>query len=131
MIYESDRSFQIWAYTVSHSFLLLRSPMILEDVDGYSFSMNHNIDIEFSGVGYVDLPDMMHGVWIEEIIQDIPAKFNRYSASLGYKVFEIKSAEHSFYIVAGGCRVGKNNWVTEDRVSNFMLKYDEILASSL
>ncbi len=73
---------------------------------------------------------MMHGVWLEEICQDIPAKFNRYSTSLGYKVFEIKSAENSFYVVAGGCRVGKNNWVTEDRVSNFMLEYDEILASS-
>lgn len=131
MIYTSDRSFQIWAYTVSHGFLLLRSPLILDDVDGHSSSMSYNIDIEFSGVGYIDLPDMFRGIEINEINQNIPEKFKAYPASLGYKVFEIKSAGTSFYVIAGGCRVGKNSWASEDRVSNFMLQYDEILASSV
>ena len=61
-----------------------------EEQNGY------NIDIEFWGVAYLDLPDMFK--W-------------------------------AYYIVASGCKVGKNNWLNENRVLNPSLEYDEIFAT--
>jgi hypothetical protein len=130
MNYRSDRVFRIWAYTVSHSFLLLRSPQLFEDVEGYSITTNHNVDIEFWGIGYIDLPDMLKGITIKEIQESIPEKFKKYSNSSGYKVFKIKSEGSFFYVVASGCRIGKNNWDCENRISNPNLDYDEIVATS-
>ena len=128
MNYTSDRVFKIWAYTVSHCILLLRSSQLYYDVEGYTPSMNFNIDVEFWGVGFLDLPDMLSGIIIKEIRSNIPEKFNYYSSSLGYKAFEIQSKGQSFYIIAAGCRIGRNRWGIENRVSNPMLEYDEILA---
>jgi hypothetical protein len=127
MSYISDRIFKIWSYSVSHSFLLLRSTNNEEDEvlrEGY------NIDIEFGGVGYLNLPVILQGISIQEIKEDIPEKFKRYLPSLGHRVFEIKSDE-TYYIIAGSYRVGKNNWGdNEDRIFNPSLEYDEILATS-
>lgn len=130
MNYLSNRIFRIWAYTVSHCFLLLRSPQLFEDVEGYSNATNYNVDIEFWGVAYLELPDILKGITVKEIIENIPEKFHKYSTSLGYKVFEIKSESNFFYVVAAGYRVGKNNWDNEDRILNPNLEYDEIIATS-
>lgn len=128
MNYISERIFRIWAYTVSHCILLLRSPQLFEDVEGYSDATNHNVDIEFWGVGYLDLPDIIRGIKIKELKENIPERFNKYLSSVGYKIFEIESEENLFYVVAGGCRIGKNNWDNEDRISNSSLEYDEVVA---
>jgi hypothetical protein len=123
--FESTRHFQIWIYTVSHSTLILRGTNREdEETEGY------NIDIEFWGVAYLDLPDMLKGIIIKEIQENIPEKFHKYSNSLGYRVFEIKSEGGVFYVVATGYRVGKNNWDREDRILNPNLEYDEIVATS-
>jgi len=108
----------------------LRSPQLFEDVEGYSNATNYNMDIEFWGVGYLELPDTLKGIIIKEIMESIPEKFRKYSNSLGYKVFEIKSEGSLFYVVAGGCRIGKNNWDSDNRISNPNLEYDEIVANS-
>ena len=128
MVFISDRIFRIWAYTVSHCFLILRSPQLFEDVEGYANATNHNVDVEFWGVSYLDLPDILRGVKIKELKQDVPGRLEKYLIYKGTRIFELESEEHLFYVVAGGCRVGKNNWVNEDRISNPDLEYDEIVA---
>ena len=54
--FESDRTFQLWHYTVSHSQLLLRSP------PGSSHSTR--IDILFKCVDRMDVPTSMDGLRI-------------------------------------------------------------------
>jgi hypothetical protein len=130
MNYISDRVFKIWAYTVSHSFLILRSPKIFEDVDGYSIATNHNVDIEFWGVSYLDLPNVLNGITVKKIQKNIPQRFRKYANSLDYKVFKIKSEGSVFYVVAAGYRIGKNNWDNEHRISNPNFEYDEIIGTS-
>jgi hypothetical protein len=121
--FNSTRFFQIWIYTVSHSRLILRSVNNKErDVNGF------NIDIEFWGVGYLELSDKFNGISIQEIKEDKPEKFSKYSESLGYKVFEVRSNGINSYIVAAGCRVGGNNWENENRILNPDLEYNEIFA---
>jgi hypothetical protein len=128
MSYTSNRVFKIWAYSVSHSTLLLRSTNDEED-EVKAMSDGFNIDIEFSWVGYLDLPRKLSGVSIEELKENIPEKFSQYTASLGYRVFKINS-DKTYYIVAGNYVVGKNNWLNEDRILNAYLDYDEIIATS-
>lgn len=84
--YESERLFKLWGYTVSHSFLLMRSPMLFEDVEGYRKSNSYNIDIEFVSVVYLNVPNSLVGVKIREIKGNIPIQFEPYKDS---KVFEI------------------------------------------
>jgi len=125
MPYTSDRKFRMWAYSCSHSFLLLRSTFN-SDEDKYGY----NIDIEFAGVEYLDTPMTLNGISIEELKEDLPEKFKRYQNSKWYRVFQIKS-DVNYYIVAANYLVGKNSWMhDEDRMINSSLKYDKILATS-
>jgi hypothetical protein len=128
MSYTSNRVFKIWAYSVSHSFLLLRSSNNEED-EIKAMQEGFNIDIEFVGVDYLDMPAILQGISIEELKENIPEKFSQYQNSLGHRVFEIKS-KNNYYIVAASYQVGKNNWLNEDRILNPYLEYDEILATS-
>lgn len=125
-----NRTYKIWAYTVSHNFLILRSPMAFKDVEGYSEYNSFNVDIEFTAVVYLDLPSIIHGIAIKECTENIPEKFKHYCEGTGNKLFEILSEGKFYYIVAGGYRIGKNTWIAEDRISNLSLEYDEILATS-
>ena len=129
MNYTSDRLFKIWAYTVSHSFLLLRSSQFFEDVDGYSITNNFNIDVEFWGVSYLNIPDLFEGITIRRNVDTAPQSVLKH-CQIGHIVFEIASnkGEH-YFIVAAGCRVGKNKWELEDRISNPNLEYDQLLFS--
>ncbi len=131
MSYKSDNTFQMWSYSVSHSVLILRSPNNQDGaIEEVAAEVPYNIDVEFEGVAYLDLPDLIHGIEIQEIQQDIPNKFSIYSTSIGYRIFQIKSFNQYYYIVAGSYRVGKNTWLNEDRTKNIFLEHDEILAES-
>jgi len=125
-----NRTFKLWAYTVSHCFLILRSPLKFPDQDGFDNNYKYNIDIEFSAVAYLDIPTLLHGVEIKELTDAIPEKLRHFKSDLGYKIFEVKSDKKVYYIVAGSYRVGKNTWVNEDRVLNMNLEYDSILGAS-
>lgn len=125
-----NRTFKIWAYTVSHSFLILRSPMKFPDQDDYNEYYDYNIDIEFSAVAYLDLPNILKGIEIRELTERIPEKLIHYKNDLEFKIFEIKSENNIFYIVAGNYRIGKNKWLNEDRIVNLNLEYDEIITTS-
>ena len=76
MSYTSDRKFRMWAYSCSHSFLILRSTFN-SDEDKYGY----NIDIEFAGVEYLDTPMTLNGISIEELKEDLPEKFKKYQNS--------------------------------------------------
>ncbi len=125
-----NRIFKIWAYTSSHSILILRSPLKYPDQEGYNESYIHNLDIEFSAVAYLDIPNIMEIIIINEIDSNIPLKLQYTKTKLGYKIFEIKSDGNTYYIAAGSYRIGKNKWISEDRVQNMNLEYDEIIATS-
>lgn len=124
--YNSNRLFKVWSYSVSHSSLLLRSTYE-DDDEEKAILEGYNIDIEFSGVGYIDLPVMLNSISIRELKEGIPDKFAKYSRSLGYKYFEITSSQN-YFLVASSCIVGKNNWNNDDRLINPSLEYDEIIA---
>lgn len=130
MEYKSNRHFKIWGYTASHSFLILRSSMLCEDVDGYTESMSYNIDIEFSAVVYLDIPNTFKSIQMREVVESIPEKFDKYFKISGLRIFEIQSEGMYYFIVAGSCRVGKNKWISEDRIRNLDLDYEEIITTS-
>jgi hypothetical protein len=119
----SNRVFQTWSYTVSHSTLIIRSAMKFEDQEDYDKSLDFNIDIEFSAVMYMDIPNVFNGIEIREEKNITIDKFKKN----GFKLFEIKSNGTLYYILAGGYRIGKNQWISEDRILNMSLEYDEII----
>lgn len=125
-----NRVFKIWAYTVSHCFLILRSPQKFPDQGDFDENHSYNIDMEFSAVAYIDIPTILNGVEIRELIDKVPEKFQQYKTEQGYKIIEIKSNSRCYYIVAGSYRIGKNKWIAEDRISNMNLEYDSIIATS-
>lgn len=87
------------------------------------------MDIEFWGVSYMEVPDLFKGINIQRLINDIPERVNKFKDNADYKIYEVSSDGISYYVVAAGCRVGKNNWVNENRILNSDLEYDEILAT--
>jgi hypothetical protein len=126
-----NRTFKIWAYTVSHNFLILRSPLVPKDVDDFKDSYDYNLDIEFTYVQYMDIPATLIISSLTELIINIPEKFHFYNIVLKCKVFEVISNDNRYYIVAGSYRIGTNKWINEDRISNMSLAYDEILGESM
>ncbi|GAA4321083.1 hypothetical protein GCM10023184_06630 [Flaviaesturariibacter amylovorans] len=122
MIYRSELLFKLWAYSVSHNILTLRGSNN-SDLTGE----NYNVEIEFYGVKYIDLPVIMHGVTIDELRSNVPRKFSEHSIGGRYKVFELQNESNS-YLVASSCIIGKHNWGDEcDRISNPSLVFDEII----
>ncbi|MCX8531933.1 hypothetical protein [Chryseobacterium luquanense] len=133
IIYNSNRNFRIWAYTVSHSSLLLRSEMKYPDQDNYTDSVSSNIDLEFWEVSYINLPSDFLGLCIREITEEsLPKKISRDFLRFDMKIFELKSQKSTYYIIAGGLLVGENKWINQDRIFNYScnLKHDKILFCS-
>jgi hypothetical protein len=124
MFFESIRLFQIWIYTVSHSTLILRST---NDED--QETKGCNIDIEFWGIAYMELPNLFKGIKVRRLANSISQNIDKFKSDAGYSVFEITTDDAQYYVVAAGCRVGKNNWLDENRVLNPSLEYDEIIVT--
>lgn len=124
-----NRNFKLWAYTVSHSCLIIRSPMFIDDFENQDKSSIYNIDIEFSSVTYLDIPSSLNGLSIVQCTQQIPDKFKDYIRP-DLQVFEIRSQGKSYTIISDGYRIGKNKWISDDRITNMNLEYEEILYSS-
>jgi hypothetical protein len=84
------------------------------------------IDIEFWGVDYLDILTDFKSMDIQiDTFNDCPKLLIH--KSNGSKVFKIISEQAICYVVAAGCVVGKSNWMSEDRLTNFYLNYDEVL----
>ena len=126
----ANRFFKIWAYTVSHNFLLIRSQMKFPDQEDWNENYTYNIDIEFSTVVYLDLPVVLNGVIITELFDNFPERFQDFKLKFGHRIFEIKSEGNSYYIVAGNYRIGTNTWMNEDRIMNANLEYDNVIGVS-
>lgn len=122
-----ERNFKVWGYTASHNFLMLRSPMLFPDLEGYNENTSYNIDIEFSSVAYMEVPAFFNGIEISELKGNMPAKLEHYKQTWNYRIFEIKSGQTIYYVVAGNCLVGKNGWENMDRIYRIELNHDEIL----
>lgn len=128
----NNRVFKIWSYTVSHNSLILRSPQKFTDMEDYSVSMSYNIDIEFSDVNYINIPTDLYDLTIEEIKKnsDVPTNLLHFKTELKLKIFKILSLGEEYYIVAQSYIIGKNTWISEDRISNINLQHDEVLKTS-
>ena len=59
MKFTSDRAFQLWAYSVSHAQLLIRSPIDAQH--------SQNLDVAFFGVHRMNLISGFVGVEIDEV----------------------------------------------------------------
>ncbi|MBB4807951.1 hypothetical protein HNP38_003291 [Chryseobacterium defluvii] len=132
MIFHSKRKFKLWAYTVSHNSLLLRSYLQFPDEEGYSNETSYNIDMEFLFVEYIEVKSALDSISIsimekEELSVDLKEKFDSFRG----KIFEILSGKKKYYIIADSLIIGRNKWVREDRVFNhdLNLHHDEILVS--
>lgn len=133
MILNSNRKFKMWAYIVSHSSLLLRSEMTYSDQDNYSEDTAYNIDLEFFGVNYINIPTNLDElaikeITIEELAIDILIDLLKYNM----KIFEIESKKKKYYIIASGLLIGKNKWEDQDRIFDYNsnLKHDEVVFQS-
>ncbi len=132
--YNSERRFRIWAYTVSHSSLLLRSEMKYPDQDNYMENMSYNIDLEFWAVSYINIPSDLFGISIKEIAEEnLPKEISRELLIHDMKIFELESGKSKYYVIAGGLLVGKNRWENQDRIFeyNSNLEHDEIIFQTL
>ncbi|REC49484.1 hypothetical protein [Chryseobacterium pennipullorum] len=132
MIFYSKRKFKIWAYTVSHSSLLLRSVMQYGDEEGYSEETSYNIDLEFSFVEYMDIKTLWDSISVsivekETLRSDLKEKFELYEG----KIFEIETNKEKTYIVAYSLLIGTNKWGLDDRIFNehMNLEHDKILVT--
>lgn len=98
-MFKSCRKFQLWDYHVSHKQALIRSPV--------SPGFATNIDVVFWGVESLYLPTSLDGmcVGMTEAIGNIPLPI---MLSMNGKLFEIKTGEHNFCVVAAGCKVLEN-----------------------
>ncbi|WP_370901586.1 hypothetical protein [Chryseobacterium gossypii] len=128
--YNSSRTFKLWAYTVSHSSLLIRSEMQYPDQENYSEETVYNIDLEFWAINYIDIPSKFNELIIREIKeQELPPKINRDLLIYDMKIFQLESNGGKYYIIAGGLLIGKNKWENKDRIFDYNsnLEHDEIL----
>ncbi|MEN9609431.1 MAG: hypothetical protein RLZZ628_245 [Bacteroidota bacterium] len=126
MQFKSENYFQPWIYIVSHSQMIIRN-QTYPSVRGETDPICDTIDIEFWGIDYINIPTSFRGIDIQiesnpsTLLQDYKKKWG------GVKIFKIISEKQIYHIIAAGCVVGKSHWVNEDRLSNFSLKYDEVL----
>ena len=92
----STRRFQIWAYTVGHGQLLLRS------VKGETFSTR--IDVLFKNVAAIHLPTLFDGLAVAEATEMEKRELLVQVDSLrleGRKVFVVRGSSFTGYVVAG------------------------------
>jgi hypothetical protein len=97
------RKFQTWAYSVSHGWLILRSPSNEECAS--------NIDIRFHGVEYFESARFLGQVEIavpsQEDIINVSKKFGRELKK--ENIFSITADKRVFFIVAAGMIVEENS----------------------
>lgn len=131
-IFNLNRNFKLWAYTVSHSSLILRSEMRYPDQDD-SENYQCNIDLEFSAVSYINIPSKLERLSIKEINEKkLPKEIDRNLLIYNMKIFELQSNEKKYYIIAGSLLIGKNTWQNQDRIFDYNanLKHNEIIFST-
>ena len=102
-IYNSNRPFTLYDYSVSHGLLLLRS----DKRKGF----DENIDIIFYDTGFIQIPAFLNDIDISksENKEDILyPSLDKYFSRDENNLFKIISSEENFYIAASFVRVFEN-----------------------
>lgn len=109
-----NRLFKIWAYSISHKVLIMRSEMQLPDLDyDKEYIPNRTIDIEFEDVQKIDSDT-------EFVLQKISAVKGVESTE-----YDISHSSGNSKIIAGNCKIGISEWITESRATDPFLEYSE------
>jgi hypothetical protein len=103
MTFVSDRLFQIWDYNVSHSQMLLRSPVSPGDI--------RNIDIIFWGIDYLGIPSKFQGIEVCEATAEEMAAIH---STVGQKyvkprVYCLSTGGARFFVAAVGFKILEND----------------------
>lgn len=99
----SGRKFQVWSYTVSHGFLLIRSPA--------SGAEKENIDIIFAGVEYMALPRHLGHITIDEPSQEEVTKLEKVIGKylLDRKIAVLVSGDNRHVVVFAQIKIETNS----------------------
>lgn len=64
--------------------------------------------------------------------EELPLDLDKDLLNYDVKIFELKSQEKKYYIIAGNLLIGKNKWLHQDRIFNFNqnLEHEEIVFST-
>ncbi len=112
---QSNRSFQLWAYSVSHAQLLIRSPRSKEDPK--------NIDVAFFGVGLIEVPSGFIGLTIEDAstkeAKAVRRRRLRDSSDVDH-VYRLITDDEVFFVVAAHLRVSENSLDYRETDLDFM-----------
>lgn len=100
-MFQSNRLFKLWDYSVSHQQLLIRSPMTPD--------IPTNIDLLFWGVKSLNVETVLRGVEVA-CTDDCSINSEQLTKFLknGCKVFLIQSGGSSMIVVASGFRALEN-----------------------
>jgi len=104
MIYQSNRLFSIFSYSMSHGLLLLRS--------GKSKLHPTRVDILFTDVRGLELRALLEGLTIEEVTPDYTReRSSRPNAliEIGNKVYRVSSDGWEGFVVGGIVRIHEDD----------------------
>lgn len=127
-IFSNNRNYKLWHYYSSHNCLIIRSEKQYPDVKYQNkYDSNCTIDIEFTGVEYVDIPASLEKIAIN-IVEDIPKKFLKF-INKNEKVFQISTNSiNNYYIIASNLIIGESDWgFDKDKLSDINLEYSNIV----
>ncbi|MBQ2803106.1 MAG: hypothetical protein IJF07_04320 [Lachnospiraceae bacterium] len=95
------RKFRFWYYTASHSQALIRS---------LGLSGENNIDLYFGDVSYIEVPDLLVNLTIEETtISDKEYLDTKLRQNNSLENITVLSSENrKFYVVSGSRRLSEN-----------------------
>jgi hypothetical protein len=106
----SDRVFKVWEYQVSHGQLLIRSPKA--PATSTAPERLTNVDLVCSGVEYMSLPRVLHGV---ELAQPSREEVEQLGSLLGRQIEAgsiriLASGGKRFPVVAASFSLSENDW---------------------
>jgi hypothetical protein len=98
-----DRQFRLWEARVSHDQLLIRSPK--------DKAHEHNLDIRFSEVEYLELPTRFSGITVSSSeAADVARAEARLSKRVSPdRVFVLIERDRRFLVVAAGIVIQEND----------------------
>lgn len=99
--FSSPRVFAPWAYTISHSQLLVRSSKYENFLE--------NIDLKFLDVQYMDIPVTLIGLRLDNANdEDLEYLASRVDNLTNYTIYVLCSQKRRHYVVAYGLNISSN-----------------------
>jgi hypothetical protein len=103
--------------------------MLFFDNEGFNTDTSYNIDLEFTEVVYMEIPEIFNELKIVvKNIKDIPNRIQD-KVTQNTKIFELQTNRNIYYILAMNLVIGKNEWGTESRTNNLSFKHEQIIFS--